>query len=103
MTAQEQQDEMKNRFARVFSGNDGEEVLAFLYQRLHGKDSTLPMSMNPIEMAHNEGKRHVWLMFADMMEIPDLEIVSVRIVVVELHRLGIFQTGVSQCVLAGPR
>ncbi len=73
MTNDEQKDEMKNRFARVFGTPEGEEVLSFLYQRLHGKLPTLPLSFNPIEMAHNDGKRYAWLIIADMLEVPDLE------------------------------
>lgn len=45
----------------------------WLYEQLHGKQSTFPKSGKSIELALNEGKRVAWLLIMEQLREEDLE------------------------------
>lgn len=54
-------DRLKSDYRKTFGTASGKHVLMDLYKKCHGMDSTFPVSGNSLEMAHNEGKRWVFL------------------------------------------
>ena len=67
-------DRVRQEFQRTFDTDAGQFVLAWLYEPLHGKQSTFPQSGNPFEMAHNEGMRMAWLLILEQLKEEDIEV-----------------------------
>ena len=67
-------DRLKADFQKTFGTEHGERVLMHLYERLHGKQTTMPNDGNPTTLAFNEGMRMTWLIIMEQMREEDIEI-----------------------------
>lgn len=68
------QSRIRASFRKVFETPAGQDVIAYLYERCHGNQSTFPQSGNSHELAFNEGKRMAYLMIMDQLREEDSDV-----------------------------
>ncbi len=67
-------DRLRADFQETFGTESGQRVLLWLYEHLHGKQTTFPQSGKATELAFNEGRRSVWLQIMEHLREEDMDI-----------------------------
>jgi len=66
-------DRVRSDFRKTFDTPSGKHTLMWLYENLHGKQSTFPEDGNSHKLAFNEGKRMAWLLIMENLREEDMD------------------------------
>ena len=68
------QERLRAAYRKVFKDAAGKLVLIDLYEKLHGKQTTMPVDGNPTVLAFNEGKRMALLIMMEHLREEDVDL-----------------------------